>query len=175
MDNGNEVIQLTIHIPTYLEFHIKLFTEGFLTQRQNDQTEPSQTNAQNNQLNINTQNDNNPILYKVEFTSNCEIYINNFLFNKPHQGNENAKVFSYLIRNPNRLISKTELEKNLGSVGKDLRKIVENLGFTGNYLKVFFQISKNTSITFRNPIRMLDLQQAKTPHLTFKIQQKNKS
>jgi len=109
------------------------------------------------------------VLYQVEFTKNNEIFINEFLLQKPHSGNENAKVFRHLFENPNQNITKSDLQEKVGSVGKELRKIVENLGFTGNYLKVFFQISKDNSILFRNPITSNDLQDLKIPHLSLKI------
>ena len=109
------------------------------------------------------------ILYQVEFTKNNEIFINEFLLQKPHFGNENAKVFRYLFENPNQTIVRSDLQKKVGSVGKDFRKIVENLGFTGNYQKVFFQISKNDSILFRNPISVNDLQDLKIPRLSLKL------
>lgn len=107
--------------------------------------------------------------YRVEFTKNNEIFINEFLLQKPHFGNENAKVFRHLFENPNRTITRKDLEKQVGSVGKDFRKIVENLGFTGNYQKVFFQISKNNTILFRNPITSNDLQDFKIPRLSLKV------
>lgn len=173
MNNGNEKIHLTLNVPNYLKFRdstktinilpiIRRFEEKSILSRKERLVEK--------ELQLQT-NKGKPkdAIYKVEFTKNNEIFINEFLLQKPHFGNENAKVFRYLFENPNRTITRKDLEKQVGSVGKDFRKIVENLGFTGNYQKVFFQISKNNTILFRNPITSNDLQDLKIARLSLKV------
>ena len=108
------------------------------------------------------------VIYEVRFTQSREILINDFLLTKLDFDRENDLVFDYLYQNPNKTISTTELEKPLGGtpLKKPLHKIVENLGFTRELKKVFFNISKD-SIRFRNPIRKSELQDMKIDWLRF--------
>jgi len=103
--------------------------------------------------------------YKITYSEKTrEIIINNFLLANPDFDSENERVFTYIYKNPNKKISLEELQQNTGRLGKTLHKIVENLGFTGNFRKAFFDVSK-TGIRFRNPITKTDLDELGIKHL----------
>jgi len=89
--------------------------------------------------------------YTVTLNPNNEVLINGVLFSKPHPENENLRTIRYLIQNANRQVTKIELREKVGTA-KELRKIVENLGFGGDRLRVFFHIIKDNTILFRNPV-----------------------
>lgn len=99
------------------------------------------------------------VVYEVKYTPAREILINGLLLAKLDFARENDNVFDYLYKNPDRTISISELEKHLGeSMRKSPSKIVENLGFAGEFKKVFFDISKD-SIRFRKQITRSQLQE----------------
>lgn len=100
------------------------------------------------------------ILYSITFSMNNEIVLNDLVvLKKPNLNSENTAVFEYLIKNSNKKISKKEIENHIGnSIGKDLHKIVENLGFTGDFRTAFFKVSKD-ALYFRNPITKADFEQ----------------
>ena len=91
---------------------------------------------------------------KIVLTKKREIVLNGlFLLSKSNFTSENEKVFSYLYQNPNKIISREELEVAIGSsVEKKFHKIIENLGFNPDLKKCFFDVGKN-SIMFRNPVK----------------------
>ena len=94
------------------------------------------------------------ILYEITFNAmRGEILLNGKTrLSKPNLGSENEAVIQYLITNPNKKITKREIESKMETkIGKDFHKIVENLGFTGNLRKTFFKTSAS-HIIFRNPI-----------------------
>ncbi len=94
------------------------------------------------------------ILYEVTFNAmRGEILLNGKTrLSKPNLGSENEAVIQYLIANPNKKITKKDIESKMETkIGKDFHKIVENLGFTGNLRKTFFKTSAS-HIIFRNPI-----------------------
>jgi len=96
--------------------------------------------------------------YQISFSMNNEILLNDLVvLAKPNLNSENTDIFSYLVKNPNKKVTKKEIEQHLGhSIGKDLHKIVENWGFTGDLRKAFFNVSKDV-ILFRNPLTRADL------------------
>ncbi|MDD5432501.1 MAG: hypothetical protein PHO70_05900 [Candidatus Omnitrophica bacterium] len=108
------------------------------------------------------------IVYEIKYTENGEIFLNNFLFAKVQFNGENEAVFSYLFKHPNKRITKAEFKEKAGySVGKPLHKIVENLGFTGNLRKAFFNVSEQ-AILFRNPLTKKELEKLNIPQLKLK-------
>jgi len=107
------------------------------------------------------------IVYEVKYTPAREILINGFLLAKLDFARENDNVFDYLYKNPNKTVSISELEKQLGEPLRKLpSKIVENLGFAGELKKVFFDISKS-SIRFRKQITRSQLQELGIAWLKF--------
>ncbi len=107
-------------------------------------------------------------VYEIKYTEAAEIILNNFLFSKLDYDGENHLVFEYVFRNPNREITREEIEESLRDtdITKPLPKIVDNWGFTGDIRKVFFQVSKQ-SIKFRNPIHQKDLDALHLSRLRF--------
>ncbi len=105
------------------------------------------------------QNKAKKVIYKITYTKTREILLNEALrLAKPDFDSENEVVFDYLYKNPNKKITKDQMERELRiKIAKSFHKIVENLGFKGDLKRVFFQVSK-TSIYFRNPITEDDLE-----------------
>ena len=99
------------------------------------------------------------VVYEVKLKGR-ELLINEFLLTRLDFNSENDNVFNHLYQNPNKIISITELEKSLGGaqLRKPLHKIVENLGFTKELNRAFFDISKD-AIRFRNPLTSKDLEE----------------
>ena len=103
------------------------------------------------------------VMYQITYTKQRQVLMNNAQISKPDFNSENDLVFSFLYENPNRRISREEIEKAVGGkLTKSLHKIVENLGFEGDTKEVFFSVSKN-AIEFRNPIAKKDLEEMKKP------------
>lgn len=96
---------------------------------------------------------NNYFIYQIKYGADQKIILNNlFELSKPNFDSENANVFELLYNNPNKKYTVKEIETSLGeNLTKNLSKIIENLGFTRDLKKVFFQVSK-TSVIFYNPI-----------------------
>ena len=104
-------------------------------------------------------------VYEVKYSEKTrEILINNFLLANPDFDSENERVFTYLYTHPNQRIDLKQLEKYSGRLTKTLHKIVENLGFTKNLKRVFFDVSK-TGVRFRNPVTKKDLEELRIPYL----------
>jgi len=65
----------------------------------------------------------------------------------------NEQIFDYFFKNSNRKITLDELQKSVDEpIKRSLPKIVNELGFSGDLLRIFFNVSKN-AVEFRNPIR----------------------
>lgn len=102
------------------------------------------------------------IVYEVKYSEkNREILINGFLLAKPDFNRENEIVFTFVYKHANERLTKRKIEiDNDIRLLKELPKIVENLGFTGDLKKVFFDVSSE-GILFRNPITRKDLDELK--------------
>lgn len=77
---------------------------------------------------------------------------------KPDFDSENERVFSYLYKNRNTVIKKSELKKYYEKtyaekIIKTFDKILENLGFTKGMRSVFFDSTKD-SIRFKSPVKL---------------------
>jgi len=95
---------------------------------------------------------NDEILYTVTYNEMTgEILINNKIIKKTNLNSLTDNIFSYLIKNPNRKIKIDELQESTGETIRDLPKVIENAGFTGNLLRTFFRVSK-TAVHFRQQI-----------------------
>lgn len=98
------------------------------------------------------------IIYEVTYTKAREVLINDFFqLAKPNFDNENDLVFQFLYDNPNKKWTLKELQEKVGNITKSLHKIVENLGFVGDFKKAFFDVSE-TAICFKNPITKAELE-----------------
>jgi hypothetical protein len=89
---------------------------------------------------------------EIIYTSR-EIMLNGTIrLSRPDFNGENERVFRFLYDHPNQKFSKNEIEQETGNrLQKSFHKIVENLGFTGELKKRFFDVAKD-SIQFKNPI-----------------------
>lgn len=96
------------------------------------------------------------------------------LLAKPGLNGNNELIFSYLYANPNRLISRKELEEKATKEPFDKRfhYVIRELGFKDDLAKIFFAIS-NEYISFRNPItqQQLKYDQINPVHLLHSISQ----
>lgn len=108
-------------------------------------------------------------VYEVQYSEvTREILINGFLVAKPDFERENERFFTYVFNKPNKRISKKEIEDYYKEkLTKTFHKIAENLGFTGNFKKAFFDISSK-GIRFRNPVTKKDLDSLGIKYLTLK-------
>jgi len=89
--------------------------------------------------------------YTVSYESG-DILINNKLISNPNFDGENDLVFSYLFSNPNKKFTRMQIETSVKpKPKKTFNKIIENLGFTKDLRKLFFNVSKK-SIKFNNPV-----------------------
>jgi len=109
-----------------------------------------------------------PIEYRVSMNEAGEVLINETKICRPHRDSENAWVIKYLCNHPNRTFSKESLhakrkdaQPESDGVGKDLRKIAENLGFVGDLQKAFFELHKrgdeDETILLRDPVTRKEL------------------
>lgn len=103
------------------------------------------------------------VVYKITYTKQRQILMNNAQIGKPDFNSENDLVFSFLYANPNESFTNEQIEKAVGvKLNKSLHKIVENLGFEGDTKEVFISVSKS-AIQFRNPITKKDLEEMRKP------------
>jgi hypothetical protein len=82
-----------------------------------------------------------------------EINGNYVILHKPNLYSQIDCVYNYIIRNPNKIISSAEIERQLDGkvLSMSFTSIVSELGFTGKLRQLFFRASKN-HIQFYNPI-----------------------
>ncbi len=113
------------------------------------------------------------IAYEVTYNEkDRRILINYFLIAKLDFDSTNEWVFSYLFKRPGRRIYKSTLEKARNEeIKKSLHHIVRDIGFTGEFKKVFFSVSEKT-ILFRNKITFQDLKDLKIEFI--RIQEKKR-
>jgi hypothetical protein len=99
-------------------------------------------------------------MLQITYTKSRQVLLNNmFQLAQPTFNGENDQVFSFLIQNPNKSFTKKQLEETLNiKITKPFHKIVENLGFKGDLVRIFFSISKN-NISFNNPVSQEHLEQ----------------
>jgi hypothetical protein len=77
---------------------------------------------------------------------------------KPRVDSENYQVIEYLYRNPDRDITKEEIEQHLSTpLQKPFSKILDQLHFQGALKEAFFQLSK-TKIRFKQRVSKGELQ-----------------
>lgn len=91
--------------------------------------------------------------YFIKLEDDRRIFLNgDILMAKPDFNSENEIVFKYLYEHPNTVLTKDQIESDIKvPISKTFHKIVENLGFTGGFKQLFFDISAE-SIRFKNPV-----------------------
>lgn len=90
--------------------------------------------------------------YRITLVNRNIILNDLFFISRPDSFGENEVIFEFLYNNPNKPFSKTEIEKELNQkITKTFSKILENLNFKKDLLKIFFKVSKD-KIMFRNPV-----------------------
>lgn len=151
-----KVIDVELNIKKFLKFK-ELFPANFKNRPKNGGGDARQAKPNKSAMIPKLNKGLNKPAYRLSISPNGEILINNVLLTRPHPGGENANFFHYLIKNPNKTIKRELLDKEKVVAGKELRRIVENLGFSGPYQKAFFIISKDASVFFRNPVTNKDL------------------
>lgn len=151
-DEKNSIsMSLTRRFPSYCAKLEKESYEGDLSVRQRSKS-PDGTASLGKKLN-HTVAEAKPFLW-ITYTSKREILINDvFCLSKPDFESENDKVFDYLMKHPDKMISMSELEKEATreKIRKTLHDIARDLGFRKDLASVFFDVSKN-SIKLHNPI-----------------------
>ena len=102
--------------------------------------------------------------FTVSFPNEQMVKVNDYVLSKPHFNSRNEQILFYLYKNPNRRITKDELqkevksEKNVGA--KKIERALRDLGFEGVLLKAFFPHISINAVHFRNPVRVRDLSNA---------------
>lgn len=96
----------------------------------------------------------------VSYTAESgQVLVNDvFTLGKTNYNSENELVFSYLVKNPNKIVTARELMNNATRepLKKRLHEIVRDLGFKGDLAKAFFRTASE-DIYFRNPVSKADL------------------
>src|SRR5690606_37598246 len=102
--------------------------------------------------------------YRITLVNRNIILNDLFLIGRPDSFGENEIIFEFLYNNPNKPFSKAEIEQELNQkITKTFSKILENLNFKKDLLKIFFKVSKD-KIMFRNPV---SVDEAKTLGIDF--------
>lgn len=149
-------IKLTIDIPKFQEFKARVC--AVYTAKEQAQFPPKPPEKPQPQADFSSSDTD--VVYTVQLTGAREVLINNFQLTQMDFSGENEIVFTYIYEHANTPIPVSDLDKLMGSDGlkKKPRKIIENVGFTRELLKAFFDISK-TNVCFHNPLRKEELQQ----------------
>ncbi len=101
---------------------------------------------------------NEEIAYTVTYNAMTgEILLNDKIIKKTNLGSLVDVIFAYLHKNPDRKITLAELKKATKKDIKDLPKVIENAGFTGNRLKAFFGRVSKDAVYFKPQISKTDL------------------
>ena len=146
------------------EFHEKLKKTTAYKSMLEKRDKRAQTAAKN-ETSAKTGNESLPddVVYSLSFNGQYLLINNAFLLARTDFDSENELVISFLIDNPNKRFTREQIKKELSKregrevlIKKPFHKIAENLGFKGDFLKAFLDVSK-TTICLRNPITRKDL------------------
>lgn len=99
------------------------------------------------------------VIYEVAYNENSrEITINGFLLSKPDFDSENDIFASYVFTHPNQKLRMEKIQQVNGGkpFKKAVHRIIADLGFSGEFAKVFFNASRR-AVLFRNKISKKDL------------------
>jgi hypothetical protein len=96
---------------------------------------------------------------RLTYNNKRELEINGHLLSKPNFESDNDKMFYHIFQNPNRAISKKEIEEEMKiKIGsKKFTQMISDLRFKGLLKKLFFPNVSAQAIFFRNPIYMKNL------------------
>lgn len=106
--------------------------------------------------------DENETAFRVNYSPKVEpfISVNGHWISRPHFTGDVSVFFEYIHKNPNRRITKEELEnKQKIKLKKGMDDILRDLGFRGVLAKTFFKEMTNNSVYFVNPVRHKDLKE----------------
>ncbi|PIY72615.1 hypothetical protein COY87_00010 [Candidatus Roizmanbacteria bacterium CG_4_10_14_0_8_um_filter_33_9] len=160
---GYGSIGIKVNLANFDDFYEKIKQEFEKRKQKTDKINKETVKEIPKQTTTKKPQENDEVMYQITYTKQRQVLMNNAQISKPDFNSENDLVFSFLYENPNRRISKEEIEKAIGGkLTKSLHKIVENLGFEGDTKEVFFSVSKN-AIEFRNAITKKDLEEMKKP------------
>ncbi len=115
---------------------------------------------------------NNPV-YSISFLYNGVVLINNIKLTKTQFDKENFRFLEYVVKRPGKKITLQEIEKGVSGKNenfkfkKEIKNIIQNLGFTGDIKKLFFPNISNRAVEFRNPIYKKDLDDNNIKYLEF--------
>lgn len=97
--------------------------------------------------------------YEINYKDSGEIILNNkYLLSRVHFGSENDVFFGEVFKNPRKEIKKKELQDRFPELHKDFHKLVYELGFKGELLKIFFPKITSSSVYFQNYVTKQDLE-----------------
>ena len=111
--------------------------------------------------------------YRVTYNNKKRyLYVNNLYISKFTFDKTNDRLFSFLIKNPNKKFSKIEIQEKIAKINRlksfkigGLQTKIIQIGFKKDMLKAFFDISK-TSIIFHNPVYESRMQDLELEHLS---------
>lgn len=143
---GDNTVDVSLNLPKFQQFKIEI------------------AEAYENKSKENISSD--AVLYTASYNEMTgEILINDTVVKKTNLDSLVDKLFSYLDKNPNRKITLNELKKATKKDIKDLPKVIESAGFTGNRLKAFFGRVSKTTVYFRPQITKADLKKLRITSL----------
>jgi len=123
----------------------------------------SQINEKQIDTNINKKDQK--VAYTISYNSfTSEITYNGKVLSRPRFDSINGMFFQYVYNNPNKNINISDIKLDYP---KSPHKILWQLGFKGNIKKAFFNVSK-TSVLFRNPLYLKDLEKVSLSMSDFK-------
>ncbi len=91
----------------------------------------------------------------ISFSDPIIILNDIFKLSKPNPDSGNYKFFKFMFENQNRVVTTSEIQKQINQVIRPVREILKDIGFV-NDLKIFFLTSKE-SVMFKNPLFEDDL------------------
>lgn len=164
-------IQLTLNVDRFTDFYSQIQK----IQKQKFSSKPVLGTMKKDPIKApfkassNASKKNNPngeeILYEIKINMRNEIKLNNKTLSRPNAYSINSDLFAHLYKHPDKLFKKSELkDSNDNPIKKDLHKILNELGFTKDYKKVFFSATKD-KILFRKNITRADFEKMKIPPL----------
>lgn len=109
-------------------------------------------------VDINTQENSEQKEYWLNYTKNREVVLNSkYIINIMQFGRASDGWFRYIYEHPNEDIALEKIRKETNEgVSGGFNKFLDNIGFTGQLRKLFFESGK-TLIKFYNPITKKDL------------------